>query len=575
MEQYKQRRFYFLLVIISALFVYIVGHFEAITNPYVINDDVRQQIYWMQRWSDPELFQNDYLTRYAENYVPIGVKSIYYAFSGIINPVQFSKVLTGFLFVVNAVLLFMIGAKFSDDFTALILAISSFLFTSVMTKISGGMSQSFAYPLLLAYVYFLASENLLGCSLVIMVQSIFNPYIFVLCSVTHAIYLLKNFGNCYIKILFNKSQKSAPRIGFLRLIGLNIPILMGGLAMIYQHVFLRTSEFGDLISWLDIFGNIEYTSSGRYQLAPGPDLYWELFRPIVHLMLYDQYGPVIGTISGITALIIVFWAVAINKWDINLSRMSFLIYLAAASLILYFVSYEVIMRLFLPRRYIEFSFNLIYWIIFAACLSSILKSLKLRRAGLTVFLVIGLIVCAWRIHNVGIYDYSKDSQLYDVLVKTPKNSIIAGPPEVMDNVVTFAKRKAFVTYELSHTWFTQYWQTIKERTFDFFDAYYANDPKIVREFARRNGVDYFVVREKDFNPENMSKIFDGFEPFGSVERSSVTQTEIPAHGSLVYFEPFQSYISARYGENKYFAVLDDDQFKPIFKGEGYRVIKLR
>ncbi|MDD3471598.1 MAG: hypothetical protein PHS86_02345, partial [Syntrophaceae bacterium] len=105
MEQYKQRRFYFLLVIISALFVYIVGHFEAITNPYVINDDVRQQIYWMQRWSDPELFQNDYLTRYAENYVPIGVKSIYYAFSGIINPVQFSKVLTGFLFVVNAVLL--------------------------------------------------------------------------------------------------------------------------------------------------------------------------------------------------------------------------------------------------------------------------------------------------------------------------------------------------------------------------------------------------------------------------------------------------------------------------------------
>jgi len=68
------------------------------------------------------------LTRYAENYVPIGVKSIYYAFAGVMNPVQFPKVVTGFLFIINAVLLFFIGCRFDDNFTALNFSIGSLLF---------------------------------------------------------------------------------------------------------------------------------------------------------------------------------------------------------------------------------------------------------------------------------------------------------------------------------------------------------------------------------------------------------------------------------------------------------------
>jgi hypothetical protein len=49
MQINEQRNYYLLIVIISALFVYVAGHFQALTNQYVINDDVRQQIYSMQR----------------------------------------------------------------------------------------------------------------------------------------------------------------------------------------------------------------------------------------------------------------------------------------------------------------------------------------------------------------------------------------------------------------------------------------------------------------------------------------------------------------------------------------------
>lgn len=570
-----KRSNYIFLVILSSLFVYLFGHYESLINQYVINDDVRQQIYWMQRWLDHELFQNDLLTRYAENYVPIGVKSIYHAFSGIMNPVQFSKILTGLLFVVNALLLFIIGTRFTDDLTAFIITVCSFLFTSFIAKMSGGMSQSFAYPLLFTYLYFLASKNLLGASLTIMIQSIFNPYIFVLCFATHSLYLLWNLWGYVALTDVESEERVQPEITLSKLILMNIPVLVGVLSMIIQHVYLRTTEFGDLISWVDIYGNIEYTSSGRYQLVPGPDLYWELFRPVVLLLLFDDYGPVAGTISAAVGLIIVLWAVAINKWDLDISKMSFLVYLVVASLTLYFISYEVIMRLFLPRRYVEFSFNLIYVIILGACVSSIVRSLDLRVHWLAFLLVAVLVSSGLRIHNVGIYDYSKDARLYEFLSTTPKNSTVAGPPEVIDNVVTFAKRKGFVTFELSHTWFTEYWRLIKKRTVDLFKAYYSDDPDIIRDFAEKNGINYIIVRDRDYYPQNISKTFDGFEPFGSVERSTASAINEDTKPHLIYFEPFQSFIRARYQNSQYFALLDESQFKPVFKGEGYRVIKLR
>ena len=43
-----------LWTLLAATFVYGVGHFTALTNPYVIDDDVRQQVYWMQQWRDPD-----------------------------------------------------------------------------------------------------------------------------------------------------------------------------------------------------------------------------------------------------------------------------------------------------------------------------------------------------------------------------------------------------------------------------------------------------------------------------------------------------------------------------------------
>ena len=64
---------------------------------------------------------------------------------------------------------------------------------------------------------------------------------------------------------------------------------------------------------------------------------------------------------------------------------------------------------------------------------------------------------AWRLQGVGLKDYSAYRALYAALVSTPKDALIAGHPNLMDTIPTFARRRAFATYELAHPWSLGYW----------------------------------------------------------------------------------------------------------------------
>ena len=156
---------------------------------------------------------------------------------------------------------------------------------------------------------------------------------------------------------------------------------------------------------------------------------------------------------------------------------------------------------------------------------------------------------ALRLHNVELYDYSAYSPLYSFFDSTPVDAVVAGHPEVMDNVMTFSRRKAFVTYKLSHPWIEPYWSVIKQRTYDLFDAYYSNSAEEIRNFCKRNGIGYIVVREEDFSEQ---KIRQG----------------------TVYFQPFGSYIAEITRPRAGFAILDTDLF-PRFSDGGSEGCKNR
>lgn len=576
------RTIHLLYVLVAAVAVYVFAHWSALTNPYVINDDVRQQIFWMQQWVDPELYQNDLLTQYAKNYVPWGVQAIYAGAAPFINPVQFTKILTGLLFVITAGFLFGMGLQFRDDLTPIFIGCTFCFMGGFMDKISGGLSQSFGFPLLAAYLFFLGRNSLVAAGAVIFLQSLLNPYIFLLCVVTHGMFLAYNIGRIVLPWFEGRNlstgrdptsdvsnQRTMPTedeagywSGILRELRASsikpMAVLVSGLLVtagcvlvLLKYALYSPSEFGALVTWADMVGKIEYTAAGRYEIMPIPPMFYELIRPWIFNLPFTTWGPLPAWILACLGLVVIVFSLTRGKWDLDLwSGFRVFGYLFAASLLLYLAACVFIFSLFVPSRYIELSINVFYCVAIGACIRVALGAAVPRCIAFPLMSTIFVILAALTLYRVGIYDYSADAALYRFVQSTPKTSLIAGPPDVMDNVLTFGRRKAFVTYELSHTWYTQYWEVIKKRTFDFIRAYYTEDPAEVREFCRKNGIDYLIVRDKDFSRDLLKK-------------------------TQIHFEPFDTYIKDLVNSRSHFAVLDRKDFPPIYDEDGIRVIKMR
>lgn len=574
-----RRNLKLIYVLIAASGVYIFSQWDALTNPYVIGDDVRQQIFWMQKWSDPELFTDDLLTEYAMNYVPWGVKAIYVATHSFINPLQFSSILSGILFVLTAGFLFGLGLRLGDQLTSVLTVCLYCFLGHFMENITSGVSRSFAYPLLAAYLFFLSAKNLIGTGAVILLASVLNPYIFLLCLVTQALFLIHHYWPAiaswlpgYVRFKYfsrprlSKSEPFIERIhsdadflqpdrfdnGPLRHSSIVISILLagsGGFFFLLRYFFFSTNTFGTLVTPGDMIGHAEYSAVGRYEIFPQPSFLTEIIHPWIFNLPFIQWGPLPAWFFALVGLAIIGYAVCSRrKLVMDLSILRVLGYLLVSSLLLYVAARIFIFRLFVPSRYIEFSFNIFFCLVIAKCLRVAMVGWVSDRTIFPLLTTLLIILASLQVYHVGVFDYSNDAKLYRFFDTTPKNVLIAGHPEVMDNVLTFARRKAFVTYELSHTWYASYWNVIKKRTFDFFRAYYSGDPRDIYSFCRKNGIDYLVVRDSDFSEEKLKK------------------------GGL-YFEPFDSFIRDLAKSQINFALLDRKTFPPIYEAGGIRVIK--
>jgi hypothetical protein len=158
--------------------VFVLAHFQALANPFVINDDVRQQLYWMQQWQDPALFRGDFLTGYARAYVPWGLKGLYWLASWWISPLAFSKLLAGFLFVFLAICLFKIGTRLADRRLGGAMVACFWLMPFFLDNLSGGLSRSFAAPLLAFFWLGWLARRPWVTGAALLLQALFSPYIF-------------------------------------------------------------------------------------------------------------------------------------------------------------------------------------------------------------------------------------------------------------------------------------------------------------------------------------------------------------------------------------------------------------
>jgi hypothetical protein len=200
------------------------------------------------------------------------------------------------------------------------------------------------------------------------------------------------------------------------------------------------------------------------------------------------------------------------------------------------------------------------------------------------------LVAGFGLKNESLFDYGADAELYHVLRQTPKDSLLAGHPFLMDNALTFGQRKVYISYELTHPWSKGLWSKQAPRLRKLFDAYYASDPARVREFCAQERIDYLLVDERHFtrefleNQRPMAPLCE-LLPLPDAARSLcaflLPEIRVPyetAYTELYpddppFFEPFRTQILARAKEAPHFALLDDFPYRRV--GERLRLLETR
>jgi hypothetical protein len=549
-----------MVVLISGV-IFVWAHFQALTNPFIINDDVRQQIYWMQQWQDPALFPGDFLTGYARAYVTWGVKGLYWLASWWVSPLVFSKLLPGVLFVFLAVCLFKIGTRLADHCLGWTMVACFWLMPFFLDNLAGGLARAFAAPLLALFWLGWQARRPWVMGGALLLQALFIPYIFLVAAPAALLaWLLARLGRD------NPPPFPAQAAHFV-LLGL------GAALAVAMNLQFSAGGYGPLVRAQEMVNHPEFYAHGRYPILPEASLLWEFISPWEFIPPFQEWGPVAGglTCAGLLALLAIgFWRLDWPTWRQRLKPAG---YLGLSSLALYFLARLFLLQLFVPDRYLVYTLNLFLCLFLALGLKTALRVERWPRHLAILVLVAAASLGAWRLQGVGLKDYSAYGAVYAALGATPKDALIAGHPNLMDTIPTFAQRRAFATFELAHPWSRGYWGILKPRLVDLFKAYYAADPQEVVAFCRKYGIAWFIVDDRHFTPAFLKGGYFLF-PFDKPHLPGAAKG-LAERIYCPFFAPFDEQIRQLTAGRAKFALLSDPAFPAVALDQHVRLIDMR
>ncbi len=491
---------YLLAALLSTL-VFAIAHWQGFVNPWAINDDLRQQVFWMQRWADPALYPSDLLNAYAKSYVTAGVVWTYRLATLWTDPFMASKIFTGALFLVQCLTFFQLGRCFRGRAGAWAAVAMIWLMPFFLDNISGGLARGWASPLLALFA--LAVLNGRQGTTALTAQALFIPYIFLPCATAFMAAKLWHWlrSRC-LPVVFAK------RWWWCWLLGITV------VAWINSSAVLRAG-FGPLVWLSQTVGRPEFGPAGRLDLVPLPNPFLDfVYYPFEGIGLFKEFG----LVAGIFSLILLAPAVWIGgkavPWRNIAAKAKPWVWLGIAFLLFYVSARLLAFKLFVPDRYAQYPVNLFYALTLALCLAAAWRRLDFGRTATAGLILAAALLGGLRLHNVALYDYSGEAPLCAAVeAATPREAMLAGHPELMDIVLTFSRRNALATFELAHCWSQGYWDSMRPRLDGLFAAYYAKDKQTVVAFAKHFGVDFLVVKTAHFTPAFLGgKPF--FEPFG-------------------------------------------------------------
>ena len=502
-----------LLLALAFVALWIARSMAVALQPSVVQDDARQHVFWMQRLIDPSLFQGDLFADYFQSQAPPGYIAIYWILMLALDPIAVSKLLPPILGLLAALFTFLLVRRLDPSPIAAFLAtVLNSWYVWQYDDLPTGSPRAFLLPLCAALLWALVSGRVWLSVVVVGLAALLYPSAAALCVAIQGVSLI-----CFARRRPNLVRERRRWLAFGLSAGLAV-LLLGPTAF-------GTSAFGPAVDVRTARDMAEFGPNGRNAFfTPDWYAYWVAsYRSGFDLRVLDLLFPGVPVFFELLALSLLFPIMAMVGGSCVRARLApsaiVIAQILAASSMLFLAAHLLLFRLYLPSRFVAWTVPLALAIAVGVGLAAAydwVAGVHSRLAGLLAVLsAIGLAFYPALYDGNFVRDPTPSITAY--LSTLPPDTLVAGVPTEADSVPAFAGRPVLTNREYALAYHQGYYDAVRQRTLDLIDAYYAESPRQVAEFAARYGVDIFLVNRLAFGPDTAADAWAGsFEPYTSL-----------------------------------------------------------
>ena len=487
---------------LSLAFAALYGYLslrQGFSNEYVVQDDARQQVFWMQRFLDPTLFPNDWIADYFQSVSPAGVTVLYRLAAAVgLDPWTFNRFVPFGLGLLSAGYCYVLCLQLlpvpSAGFIASLLLSQNLWMQDTLIS---GTAKAFLHPFFLAFLVYLLRRSLWPCLGAIALLGTFYPAGALLAVAVLVLRLVKWSWPLKWRYLFVRDR--APYVfcgaGLVVAFAVLLPYAVG------------TSEFGPTVTLQMARTMPEFGPSGRarFFIDNGWDFWFNASRSGIRFAV-ALMPPLVYTGFLLSLLRLV------RRW-FPLARhvtaeVVLLPQLVVASLGWFAIAHLRLFQFHLPSRYTQHSLRIVMVLAAAIALTLLVDGLLRWGARLQSAFwvrVVALAGTAAIAFNLIFYPAKLDSflwtgystgevpQLYQFIAQQPKETLIASLAEEANNLPSFSQRSILVGREYAIPYHVGYYREIRQRTIDLIQAQYSPDLLALQDFIQTYQVDLWLL----------------------------------------------------------------------------------
>lgn len=517
------------LLILSLIFSLGMACFveqRVFQDTWALNDDIRNQLYWMMRIVSPQLFQQDYIADYFSHPLLVSpvLLGLYSFFALWIKPLVLSQFLPFALVLLATFFLFRFCAAYRNDSYAFWV---SFVFNAsiwLLKNMAGGLPRAFLYPLFFTLLWTIQTRRWFLVSLTLWLSALIYPPVLIL-----------GLG----MLIFETIRTPRNNLDFLPKLRCLAISVCGTLALTAWRLLSSpdTSQFGALINAGTAERMRDFYPGGRVVLYTLPYLTGSYASgtfalPIKFLtaILQRLPHPYILIPTLIFCLLIWLYGKFLKKKLGPLEIPPLIWNVLPVSGLLYILAWLLLFYLYVPERYLEYTLLLIPSFFLGGLVYTLQKNYPRFKHGIAAgFIFLTLIGTGffWRDDLMDIPEPEKN--LYRYLKKLPESVMLVAPPGLASNIPVYAARSVLLSNEAYVPFHQAYFQEMKSRLKDWLSAYYALDRAPLLLMINKYHIDYVILQTKDFQPKRFTEFeqryYHAFDPrfFSALKHEPVSR----------------------------------------------------